>query len=156
MRPNLITRVLVVGATLGAVAMGGTADAADDDETCDGLGALGGVNSAPLATDDEAWVEPGGSVIIEVLENDLDFDGDSLTIAAVTATAHGEAKIEGGTVIYEPGLGFEGDDTFTYRIDDGSCGSDQAQVRVEISEDPPPPDEASPDDPITQMPTFTG
>lgn len=157
MRPKATIRIVMAGVSFAGLAfMSGSAQAADD-EPCDGIGSLAGTNSAPLAVDDEAWVEPGGSIAIDVLANDIDFDGDELKISSVTVATHGEATIEDGQVIYEPGLGFEGDDAFSYHVDDGACGTDQARVTVLVSQDPPPEDEAKPDDdPVVEQPTFTG
>ena len=161
MRSMSKARVLAAGGALCAlVVMGGSANAADDDQpACDGIGALAGVNSAPLAIDDDAWVEPSGAIAIDVLANDVDSDGDALTISSVTPATHGEASVEDGKVVYEPGLGFEGEDSFSYHVDDGSCGTDQARVTIVVSNDKPDGGgEADPDvePPVTTLPTFTG
>ncbi|HEC10874.1 MAG TPA: hypothetical protein ENI86_15110 [Acidimicrobiales bacterium] len=123
---------------------------------CDGLDSLGHFNNAPLAVDDEAWTPPGQPVTIDVLANDVDFDGDPLTIDTVFAPASGTATVDGDTIVYEPGLAFEGIDSFAYVVSDGSCGIAQAGIRVMVSTNPPPPDEARPEPPVVTVPDLTG
>ncbi len=129
---------------------------ADEGAACDGIGQLGIINNAPRALDDEVWVEPGGSVVIDVLANDTDFDGDALLIRSVSTPGAGAATLQGSVVEYSPGLGFEGEDAFVYSIDDGKCGVDEAQVRVRVADEPPPPERAEPPRPVITVPTFTG
>ena len=130
--------------------------AVDDEPTCDGIGALGRINNAPLAVDDEAWTEPGADVEIDVTSNDRDFDGDDLVVIDVLPAGHGLASLEDGVVTYAPGLGFEGFDTFLYVVSDGRCGEHAASVRVQVSETPPPPDEANPEPPVVAVVALTG
>ncbi len=54
---------------------------------------------------------------INVLANDIDPDGDQLTITSVGPAAHGSVVNNGnGTLTYTPAAGFIGFDTFTYTI----------------------------------------
>ncbi len=130
--------------------------AQDDSGGCDGLASLGHFNNAPLAVDDEAWTPPGQPVTIDVLANDVDFDGDPLTVDTVFNPASGTATVEGNTIVYEPGLDFEGVDAFAYVVSDGACGVAQAGIRVLVSTTPPPPDEARPEPPVVTVPDLTG
>ncbi len=148
-------RVAVMLISIGGIASMSNADAADDG-SCVGLDNLGGINNAPLALDDEVWVAPGESVVIDVLVNDKDFDGDTLTIESVARPGSGTATESNGSITYSPGLNFEGDDTFTYVVSDAKCGADQAQVRVQVSTTPPPPDREPPSVPIITVPEYTG
>jgi serine protease AprX len=71
----------------------------------------------PIAVDDTATTTQNIPVIIEVLANDSDPDGDTLTVTEVTDPANGAAVINGDqTVTYTPDTGFTGIDTFTYTI----------------------------------------
>ena len=58
----------------------------------------------------------GVPVIINVLANDSDPNGDPLTVSAVTQPANGTAAISGGgqNVTYTPPGAFSGTATFTY------------------------------------------
>ena len=95
------------------------------------------VNDAPVATDDTATVNEDGSVTIEVLANDADSEGDSLTLVSVGAAAHGTAVLQDdGTVTYTPATDFFGIDEFTYVVSDGQGGVDNATVRVTVRSRP--------------------
>jgi len=128
----------------------------DSTSACGGVDSLGSINNAPLAVDDETWVEPEGSVVVDVLGNDRDFDGDDLVVVDVLPAGRGLATLIEGSVEYQPGLGFEGTDTFRYVVSDGRCGSQQATVRIQVSDTPPPPDEALPEPPVVTEIQFTG
>ncbi|MBN1700092.1 MAG: tandem-95 repeat protein, partial [Spirochaetales bacterium] len=96
-------------------------------------------NDNPNAADDEATTGEDYEVTIDVLANDSDPDGDTLTIASVGTPAHGSAEISEGTILYIPAADYYGSDTFTYTISDGNGGTDSATVTVTIESinDPP-------------------
>lgn len=85
----------------------------------DGVAPVAGGNGAPVATDDQAVLAEDTSVLIDVLANDLDADGDALVISAVAGGANGLAEIAGGLIRYTPDADFNGTDSFTYSIADG-------------------------------------
>ncbi|MBT8143988.1 MAG: tandem-95 repeat protein, partial [Gammaproteobacteria bacterium] len=89
-------------------------------------------NRPPVAANDNAETDEGVAVTIDVLGNDSDADGDSLTIDAVTQGANGSVTTNGTTVTYTPDSGFEGSDSFTYTVSDGRGGSDTASVSVTV------------------------
>lgn len=91
------------------------------------------VADAPVAADDSAAVEEGGSVLVDVLGNDTDADGDALQVASVGPPAHGTAGEEDGQVRYAPEAGFTGDDAFTYVVSDGTGLADTAAVHVTVT-----------------------
>lgn len=87
--------------------------------TVNGLSAIGN-NHIPNPANDNATTTPGAAVNINVLANDTDADGDTLTVTAVGTPVHGGAVNNGdGTLTYTPDAGFCGDDTFTYTVSDG-------------------------------------
>ncbi len=90
------------------------------------------INDDPVANDDTASTSAGTPVDVDVLANDTDVDGDTLTISAVGAAANGTAVIVGGAVQYVPNAGFSGTDTFSYTVSDGNGGSDTATVTVSV------------------------
>lgn len=96
------------------------------------------INDAPTAIDDVAATLAGNSVAIHALANDIDIDGDALTINAVSAAANGSVVINpDGTLTYTPNAGFSGTDSFSYTLSDGSL-SDTATVSITV--EPPQPD----------------
>lgn len=97
------------------------------------------VNQAPAALDDEASVERGESVNIEVLTNDSDPEGDPLDVSIETDPSHGTAVVEtDGTITYDNGGSPVNSDEFTYRITDPFGNFDVATVTISIT--PPPPE----------------
>ncbi|WP_162276021.1 Ig-like domain-containing protein, partial [Roseimaritima ulvae] len=102
------------------------------------------VNDAPTANDDSASTDEDTAVTINVLANDADIDGDSLSIASVGQPANGTASVnEDGTITYTPAANFNGVDGFSYSISDGNGGSDSAVVTVTVNpvNDPPTADD---------------
>ncbi|NDJ84507.1 MAG: tandem-95 repeat protein [Chloroflexi bacterium] len=92
------------------------------------------VNDAPVAVDDTATTPYETGVMINVLDNDSDVEGDSLTVTEVGTPANGDAVTDGTTVTYTPADDFSGEDSFTYTISDGNGGFDSATVTVTVEE----------------------
>jgi VCBS repeat-containing protein len=93
----------------------------------------GGDNNAPSAVADSANVDQGGTVLIDVLNNDTDADGDALTIASVGDAANGTVSEENGQLRYTPGADFSGTDSFSYTVSDGQGGTDTATVSITVT-----------------------
>jgi hypothetical protein len=89
------------------------------------------LNCPPLARDDFASTVNGIPVTINVLANDSEPNGDTMTVTGVTQPANGTAVINPNqTVTYDPVCAFQGTDTFTYTVSDGQGGTDTATVSV--------------------------
>jgi len=101
----------------------------------------GSVNASPIATNDAYSVLGNVSISIpdgasDLLANDVDPNGNTLTItvAPTTSTAGGNLAINTttGAFTYNPPAGFEGTDTFTYTVSDGTA-TNQATVTLTVS-----------------------
>lgn len=91
------------------------------------------LNAAPLAVNDAVEVDfQSVANLIDVLANDSDADGDTLSITAVSTPANGTATISANGILYSPAAGYEGTDTFTYTISDGNGGTATATVTVTV------------------------
>jgi subtilisin family serine protease/subtilisin-like proprotein convertase family protein len=91
-------------------------------------------NTAPIANDDAATTDEGVGVTIDVLANDSDADGDSLSTTDVTSPSNGAATINpDGTITYAPNTTFSGSDSFDYTISDGNGGTSTATVDVTVN-----------------------
>ncbi len=97
------------------------------------------VNDAPLAVDDTAAIAEDTAITIDVLANDSDVDGDTLTISNVSQPANGVVVNNGSDVTYTPAAGFNGSDSFTYTVSDGHGGSDLASVTITVTPTNDPP-----------------
>ena len=94
------------------------------------------VNDDPVAVDDAATTDFETAVVIPVLDNDTDVDGDDLTVTAATSP-NGTVVINGdGTLTFTPDAGFEGPTTIDYTVSDGNGGTDTATVNVTVNEQP--------------------
>jgi ELWxxDGT repeat protein/VCBS repeat-containing protein len=82
------------------------------------------VNDAPLAIDDRYRVAADGVLTVNaalgVLANDIDVDGDALTVTLAAAPINGTVTVHSdGSFTYVPGTGFVDGDSFTYTVSDG-------------------------------------
>jgi hypothetical protein len=92
-------------------------------------------NLPPLPGDDAARTAAGeGGVVIPVLDNDADPDGDALALVAVETPGHGTVQVEPGgeNLRYTPQAGFVGTDSFAYTVSDGWGGTATASVTVAV------------------------
>lgn len=107
-----------------------------DDELTDILPDRDGENTPPVAEDDDFGARAGRTTVIPVVDNDYDFDGDVLTATVVDATGvPGRVEqIRGGAAL-QVALPDDaaGRAQFTYRVDDGRGGVDDATVTLTIS-----------------------
>ncbi len=95
-------------------------------------------NMAPVAVDDIAQTANRSLVVIDVLANDSDPNGDELTVTSASAQNGRTFINDGKTIGYVPQSGFAGEDTLTYRISDGKGGVAEAQVFISVAENQPP------------------
>ncbi|EJL6722228.1 tandem-95 repeat protein, partial [Vibrio alginolyticus] len=91
------------------------------------------VNDAPVATNDNAVTDEDTPVTIDVLPNDTDIDGDTLSIqSASVPEAQGTVEIVDGKLVFTPAENFHGDAEITYTVTDGAL-TDQAKVAVTVN-----------------------
>ena len=95
------------------------------------------VNDTPEVVDDSYPVLPDGVLNLNaasgVLANDSDVDGDSLDVTLVTGPSHGTLLIDAeGAFQYTPDAGYEGSDSFTYQVNDGTVDSLVASVALNV------------------------
>ena len=110
-----------------------------DDACTDGSGGGGGApgNNLPDAVDDSVSTTKNTSITIDVLNNDSDPDGDTITVFEVTEESNpfkGTIEIvNGNTAVKYTADNHAGVYTFRYAIIDGNGGSDTALVTVTVS-----------------------
>ena len=94
------------------------------------------VNDAPDAVNDTDTTDYMTPVTVDVLGNDTDVDGDTLTVTSASSPDGTVVVNPDGTITFTPEEGFEGDATITYTISDGHGGTDTATVTVTVAEAP--------------------
>ena len=95
--------------------------------------AVTNANDPPVAVDDSDTTPADTPVTIDVLDNDYDTDGDTLTVDSVTQGTNGTVTNNGNYVTYNPKDYFTGIDSFTYTISDDNGGIDTATVTVTVT-----------------------
>ncbi|MHC3995597.1 beta strand repeat-containing protein [Thiomicrolovo sp. ZZH C-3] len=89
---------------------------------------------APMAVGDSLSLDEDTNASLNVLANDSDQNGDTLFVSAVSAAGHGAAVINpDGTVTYTPVANYNGPDSFTYTVSDGTGRSADANVSVTVA-----------------------
>lgn len=101
------------------------------------------VNDSPMANDDYATTYEDSlptELIIDVLANDSDVDGNQLTAVLVEDAVNGMvAPYDDSFFTYTPDPDWNGVDSFTYKASDGSLDSNVATVTITVVpvNDPP-------------------
>jgi alpha-tubulin suppressor-like RCC1 family protein len=109
------------------------------------------VNDNPVANNDNPTTPEDTPITINVLANDTDVDGDTLTIctpSGFTQPTHGNVTQVGNNLLYTPAANYFGPDTFTYTACDGNGGTSTATVNITITSVNDSP-VANPDTPST-------
>lgn len=97
-------------------------------------------NDVPVGNDDFYTTGVDQPITENVLANDTDADNDVLSVCGNTQPANGTLSIDvDGTFTYIPNSGFEGEDSFTYDVCDGTAAPVSVDVFINvIGEDFPP------------------
>lgn len=113
----------------------GTTNGSSDSQCANGTVNLNvnPVNDNPVAVDDSATTDEDTPVMIDVIANDTDVDGDTRTLHSVGTASHGSVAIVGGQAQYSPAPNFNGTDSFTYVVSDGHSGTATGNVNVTIN-----------------------
>jgi hypothetical protein len=93
------------------------------------------INKPPVARDDHAETYKNRSVVIDVLANDFDPDGDPITVMDIILAEHPKGTVEDngdGTLTYSPTPGWWGGDSFQYTIIDDCGGTATATVTLDV------------------------
>ncbi|SFP13623.1 VCBS repeat-containing protein, partial [Chitinophaga sp. YR627] len=94
------------------------------------------VNDAPLALDDNVTVTEDVPATGNVLTNDTDVEGNTLTVSLVTAPVNGTIVLNAdGSFTYTPNANYNGLDSLVYQVCDNGTPSlcDSAIVRFTVS-----------------------
>jgi VCBS repeat-containing protein len=100
------------------------------------------VNDVPVAVDDNGLetayqqpleIEPG-----QLLANDSDLDGDTLSIVAVQDAVNGTVAIVDGKILFTPKPGYSGPASFSYTVSDGNGAFATATAAIAVGAEVPP------------------
>ncbi len=118
---------------------GTTADATDDEASRMNVRVtVTDENDAPVANSESVATLPDARIVIGVLENDTDEDGDPLAVtdASMTGAAIGSATTtnDGAAVEFTPNPGAYGQTSVSYTVSDGRGGAATGAVTVLIDD----------------------
>ena len=98
------------------------------------------VNDGPDAVNDSFSTNEDAALNLtaaQLLTNDTDLDGDTLTVTSVDSTTANGGTVSfdpaTGAIVYTPAANYNGTDTFTYTVSDGNGGTDTATVTVNVA-----------------------
>jgi hypothetical protein len=91
------------------------------------------VNDAPRPAADRLAVSEDGMVAFAPMANDIEVDGETLTLVSIGVPGHGALVDNGnGTYTYRPDPDYAGTDTFSYTVSDGTATA-SAQIRFDVT-----------------------
>ncbi|MGB1252366.1 MAG: cadherin-like domain-containing protein [Candidatus Promineifilaceae bacterium] len=89
-------------------------------------------NTPPTAVDDSENIDEDSTLMIDLVGNDLDAEGDALTISAIGTVANGTMTFDSATTVtYTPTLNFNGTETLTYTVSDGNL-TDSGNITITV------------------------
>ncbi|MDB9922582.1 Ig-like domain-containing protein, partial [Polaribacter sp.] len=100
------------------------------------------VNDAPVAVSDTATVlEDSALTNIDIVSNDTDVEGDTLTLTAATTDGSGIVSVnaDGLSVDYTPAANFDGIEVITYAVSDGVDSDDTGILTITVTAIPEAP-----------------
>jgi len=105
-------------------------DGLSDSNTATVTVTINPVNDPPTANPQDVTVDEGATVAITLTGSDA--DGDPLTFATGTPE-HGALTGTAPTLTYTPNAGYDGPDSFTFTVNDGTVASDPATVSITVN-----------------------
>lgn len=93
------------------------------------------INDSPVANPDTVSVNEDATLVLakwDLVGNDADVDGDSLTLISVSNATHGTVSIDVDSVVFVPTTNYNGTASFDYTISDGSL-TDMTTVTVTVN-----------------------
>jgi len=88
-------------------------------------------NAPPVAKEDYSVISlNAGEILIDVLSNDVDADGDSINITTVSTPTYGSVKIVENKLYYTPETDYNGAEKIQYTIEDGNGNSVSSSISL--------------------------
>ncbi len=92
------------------------------------------VNDTPVANNDIYSTDEDTELNGNLLLNDTDIEGDTLTAVLINGVSHGTLGLKAdGSFVYKPSADYSGADSFTYKANDGSADSGTATVNITVN-----------------------
>lgn len=89
-------------------------------------------NRAPVLVADSAAAVGGYPMLLYVLSNDADPDGDPISLVSTTGAAHGVVQVVGATIKYTANDAYAGADSFSYTAKDSKGATATTTVTLTV------------------------
>src|SRR5262249_5654650 len=89
------------------------------------------VNDLPVA--DAQFITTAEDTAVNITLTGSDVDGDVLTYSVVDAPVHGTLTGTGTNLVYTPAANYNGLDSFTFKINDGTVDGNTATVSITVT-----------------------
>jgi hypothetical protein len=89
------------------------------------------INDAPVADDQSVTTDEDRTVSIDLTGSDI--DGDSLSFAVQAQPMNGALSGDAPNLVYTPNADFNGNDSFTFKVNDGELDSPHATVSIVVN-----------------------
>ncbi len=114
----------------GAVGVG---EECDDGNGVDSDGCSNTCTAGLFASADAGLVDEDGTIVVDVQANDASA-GAGVATVIVSPPSHGAAEVQlDGRISYVPAANYNGSDSFSYRLDNGTRQSDPVSVDVAVA-----------------------
>ncbi len=107
-------------------------DGTEDSATATVSITISAVNDAPVATDQEVTATEDTPISITLTGTDAD-SGTTLSYAVVTNPSHGTLSGTAPNLTYTPSANYNGADSFTFKVNDGTVDSADAIVSITVN-----------------------
>ena len=90
-------------------------------------------NDVPIIINSETTTNEDGTIIIDILRDVIDADGDNLTITSISQPDNGAAEIINNKIVYVPKANYHGTDALLYTIADGNGGFVTKKLDINVT-----------------------
>jgi len=108
-------------------------DGTVDSNTSNGTVTIAAVNDAPVANDVTISTNETRFISVDITLDATDVEGDNLTYSIPSEPSDGTASLNGNVVTYVPTTDWNGEDSFTYKANDGTVDSNTATVTITVN-----------------------
>ena len=91
------------------------------------------VNDAPIANDITISTNETRFISVDINLDATDVDGDNLTYTIVSDASNATTTLNGGIVTYVPTTDWNGEDSFTFKANDGTVDSNTATATITVN-----------------------
>jgi len=108
-------------------------DGTVDSNTSNGTITIASINDIPIANDMTVSTNETRFISLDITLDVTDADGDALTYSIESNVSDGTATLNEGIVTYVPTTDWNGEDSFTFKANDGIVDSNTATATITVS-----------------------